>query len=146
MADVLNRTTKLYIQSANTPDHPVEQWIHNPDMSAVAGQPSKYWVITGDTVTLMSQAERDAVDVAELNDARNGTSERMNNVEDIIRALALVTLDDLNLHAARIVAILDAIDNNSTLATIKAAIDAIPDIPQRTGAQLKQAVRSKLGS
>jgi 1,6-anhydro-N-acetylmuramate kinase len=115
-------------------------------MSAVAGHPSRYWVITGDVVSLMSQTEMDAVDAAILDANREATASRMENVEDIIRALALTTLDDLNLHAARITAILDAIDQNSTLATIKTAIAAIPDIPQRTGAQLKTAVRNKLGT
>lgn len=35
MADVLNRITREFIQSANTPDYPVADWIHNPDLSAV---------------------------------------------------------------------------------------------------------------
>jgi hypothetical protein len=55
-------------------------------------------------------------------------------------------MDDLNLHSERMNAILDAIDQNSTLATIKSAIADIPNIPQRTGAQLKTSVRSKLGN
>jgi hypothetical protein len=146
MANVLNRTTKQFLTSANTPEYPVEQWIHNPDMSEVVGYPSKYWVITGDVVTLMSKAERDAVDANELDANRDATATRMDNVEDIIRALALTTMDDLNLHSERMNAILDAIDQNSTLATIKSAIADIPNIPQRTGAQLKTSVRSKLGN
>ena len=66
MANVLNRTTKQYLASANTPDYPVIDWIINPDLSATTGFNSKYWTITGDVITLMSQAERDAVDAAEL--------------------------------------------------------------------------------
>ena len=62
MATVLNRTTKQLIPSANTPDYPVADWIINPDLSAVEGFASVYWVITGDIVTLMTQGERDAVD------------------------------------------------------------------------------------
>lgn len=54
MASVLHRTTKEYRGSANTPDFPAQDWVINPDMSAVAGQPVKYWAISGDTVTLMS--------------------------------------------------------------------------------------------
>jgi thioesterase domain-containing protein len=40
-------------------------WIHLPDLSAVAGQPNYYWITQAfpdDTVTLMDQAARDAVD------------------------------------------------------------------------------------
>jgi hypothetical protein len=64
MADVLNRTTKVYLSSVNTPDYPVEDWIINPDMAAVAGFESQYWIITGDIVTLMGAAQRQAVDDA----------------------------------------------------------------------------------
>lgn len=80
--DWLNRTTnQLY---SNTPPedmkerYPAESfvdvqgapqsnagWVYDPDLSAVTGQPSKYWIITGDVVSLMNQAARDAVDVAE---------------------------------------------------------------------------------
>lgn len=64
MANVLNRTTKQYITSANTPDYPTADWIINPDLSGVSGVPSKYWKITGDVVTEMNQTEKDAVDAA----------------------------------------------------------------------------------
>ena len=64
MSAVLNRTTKQFIPSANTPDFPVIDWIINPDLSAVGGFPSRYWIITGDIVTLMTPAERAAVDLA----------------------------------------------------------------------------------
>ncbi len=66
MASVLNRTTKEFRGSVNTPDFPVIDWIINPDLSAVAGLPTKYWKITGDVVTAMSQAERDVVDDNEV--------------------------------------------------------------------------------
>jgi len=65
MSNVLNRTTKQFLRSANTPDYPTVDWIHNPDLSAVAGQPSKYWIITGDVVTLMDSAAMAVVDAAE---------------------------------------------------------------------------------
>lgn len=146
MATVLNRTTKLLIESANTPDYPVAQWIHNPDLSAVQGWPSKYWIITGDVVTLMSQAERDAVDAAELNSSRDSTSNRMDDLEDIVRALGLCTVDLNNFMATTVKEILDAIDAATTLADLKSRIAAITDPPQRTGAQMKTQIRNKLGT
>lgn len=63
-----------------------------------------------------------------------------------LRALALVILDELNLHAAKLNAILTAIDSGSTLAQVKANIAAIADYPTRTAAQIKTAVRGKLDS
>ncbi len=65
MADVVHRTTKQYLRSVHTPDYPSADWIINPDLSAVAGFAEKYWMIAGDTVALMDQAARDAVDAAE---------------------------------------------------------------------------------
>lgn len=62
MAAVLNRVTKQYLGSVNTPDYPINNWIYNPDMSVVAGYENKYWLIIGDVVSLMGQSQRDAVD------------------------------------------------------------------------------------
>ena len=69
MASVLNRTTKEVLPSVNTPDYSPKDWIINPDLTAVNGFPSKYWIITGDVVTLMSDVERAAVDAAEATTA-----------------------------------------------------------------------------
>lgn len=146
MANVLNRTTRQYLASVNTPDYPVAEWIVEPDLSAVAGFPAKYWAIVGDMVSLMSQAERDAVDAAELAAARDAVAGAFDGVEDFARAFALILLDELNLHAARVTAILDAVDGASNLAGLKTAVAAIPDVPQRTIAQLKTALRAKLGT
>jgi len=63
MADVVHRTTKQHKKSVNTPDYPTADWIHNPSTPAVL---SKYWNISGDTITEMTQAEKDTVDNAVL--------------------------------------------------------------------------------
>jgi len=65
MANVINRTTRQLIYSANTPDYNESGWIINPDLTAVAGVPGKYWKISGESVTEMSQSEKDVVDAAE---------------------------------------------------------------------------------
>jgi hypothetical protein len=146
VANVLNRTTKQYIASANTVEYPVVSWIINPDLSAVIGFDSKYWTITGDVVSLLSQAERDALDAAALGAARDARANRLDQVEDIARAAILVIMDEFNLHSARINAMLTAIDSGNTLAQVKTNIAAIQDIPVRTIAQLKTALRGKLGT
>jgi hypothetical protein len=66
MANVLNRTTKEFRGSVNTPDFSTADWIINPDLSAVIGFASKYWTITGDVVTLQNQAQRDVTDDVEF--------------------------------------------------------------------------------
>ena len=62
MAHVLHRTSKQYLESVNTPDYPTVDWIRGPDLSAVTGFASKYWIVNGDVVTLMSPAQRATVD------------------------------------------------------------------------------------
>ena len=122
MATVLNRTTKQLIASANTPDYPIAQWIIEPDLSAVSGFSSKYWTITGDSVTLMSTSQRDTVDAADLSAARDAQAAQLDAIESEVRAFALVVLDEIN--------------------TLRTALS----LPTRTIAQLKTAVRNKLGS
>lgn len=143
--NVLNRTSKLFIESANTPDYPVAQWIHNPDLSAVQGWPSKYWVISGDDVLLMSEGERNNVDAIEISDSRDTTANRMDDIEDIVRALGLSTVDLHNMHVTTIKAMLDAIDAATNFTDLKTRIGQIADPQQRTGQQMKTAIRGKLG-
>ena len=121
MATVLNRTTKQLILSANTPGYPVGDWIINPNMSAVVGYESKYWIITGDVISLMDQTARDAVDAQELSDSRDSIANELDHLEGIMRAFAGVVLDEIN-----------------TLRTEHS-------LPDRTLAQLKTAIRGKLG-
>ena len=79
MASVLNRTTKEFRGSVNTPDYDPADWIINPDLSAVSGEPNKYWIIDppgSDTVRLATPAEQAVIDAA-INDAttqRNRTA------------------------------------------------------------------------
>jgi hypothetical protein len=122
MANVLHRVTKSYVVSVNTPEFSVGEWIHNPDLSAVVGFSSKYWVVTGDVVTLMDQAARDAVDAAEVESRRDQVVAQLDQVEDVLRAFMLVVMDEINLLRGQ---------------------HALAD---RTVAQLRSAIRGKLGS
>ena len=65
MANWVHRTTKQYLHSwspASLPE-PEVNYIENPDLSAVVGQPNRYWTITGDVIALMDQTQMDAVDL-----------------------------------------------------------------------------------
>lgn len=145
MAAVLNRVTKQYLPSANTPEYPVSDWIINPDLSAVAGFDSRYWTVIGDTVSLMSPAERAAVDAASATSERDAIASDVDGAHPrIIRALAELLVDEFNAHATKMNALLDAIDAASSLATLKTAVAGIANHPDRTLAQLKTAIRNKL--
>lgn len=153
MADVIHRTTLEFRPSVNTPDFPEPTWKHNPSMAAVAGVPSRYWKApanwdaVGAGPVEMSAGEKTTADATILSAARDAAvAAEVDAVERVLRAVVLVIRDELNLHADKINSILTAIDNNTTLATIRTAIAAIADYPQRTVQQLRDAVRNKLGT
>lgn len=118
----LHRTNKTLLRSVASADLPEAQanYIEEPNLSAVAGQPDKYWVIAGDIISLASQAVQDAIDSAELSAQRDETASDIDRVESYTRAFALVVLDEINLLRAQ------------------------HSLSQRTAAQLKTAVRNKL--
>ena len=64
MPNYLHRLTKQFLTSTSPADlvEPAANYIMDPDMSAVAGQPSIYWIITGDVVTLQDAAAMAATD------------------------------------------------------------------------------------
>lgn len=61
MSDVLHRTNLEHIIDVALDRFSTTAWIHNPDLSAVDGVPKEYWKVVGDTVSEMSQAEKDAL-------------------------------------------------------------------------------------
>lgn len=123
MPNYLHRTTKEYLVSVGESDLPEAEanYIYQPDLSAVAGQPSKYWVITGDVVSLADQATRDAIDAANDQSVLDGIADELDETRTIMRAFAEVVVDEINL------------------------LRAGHGLAARTLAQLKSAVRQKLG-
>ena len=123
MAAVLNRTTKKFKASAHTPNFSSVEWIINPDLSAVQGQPVKYWMINGDVVTLATPAEQIVIDdaIAATRAARDKGEEknRFDN-ERLLKAFAELVIDQFN---------------------VLRAIEGLPDL---TFAQLRTAIRNKI--
>ena len=62
MASVLHKLTKQYIPSVNTPDYMDGNWIINPDMTLVSGQPQKYWIIENSSLRVASDEEKLLID------------------------------------------------------------------------------------
>jgi len=106
MASYLHRTTKKYRTSVdpNSLTEPEVNFVVNPDVSAVLGQLTKYWIITGDVVTLMTQAEMDIVDVdiatAEDLDSKELEKLRIDN-EKVLIAFATIVKDEINILRAQ---------------------------------------------
>ena len=120
----LHRTTKQFLNSVASADLPEAQanYIEEPDLSAVTGQPNKYWEITGDVISLLDQTARDAVDDAVDTVQLDAVADELTRTRTIMRAFAEVVLDEINILRA----------------------DMSPPGAPRTLAQLRNAVRSKL--
>jgi hypothetical protein len=148
MGNFLHRTTKAYHQSA-PPDalpEPIGEYIENPDMSAVTGYPSIYWIITGDLVTLMSQAERDAVDAQRLSDTRDGIIAQLDQVEDIQRQLLIMEVGEFNKLRQWLVDFQAAVASAGNLGQLQSAVATLPTLNPITFAQVKTQLRNALGS
>ena len=138
MPNYLHRTTKQYLQSVSPASlsEPAANYIFMPDLSAVVGVPVIYWVITGDVVSEMSQAEKDAVDAARLSNSRDSAiQEQIDNQEAVLRQLAKMMVSELNILRQQI--------NTTTAESIDLTNTALAD---RTIAQVKNQLRSDLGS
>jgi len=120
--------------------------IYDPDLTAVQGWHERYWVITGDVVTLMDQAGRDAVDALLLDGERNTTADTFDDTEALTRALALSLLDAVNFLSDQVESMKAAILGANNLSSLQTAIGQIATAPQRTPADLKALLRSKLGT
>ena len=118
MPNYVHRTNKQYLTSTSPASLPESEanYIQDPDMSAVAGEPSKYWIITGDVITLMDQAAQDAVDAAEDTAQLDSIADELDQTRTIMRAFAEVVLDQVNDLRA------DHGRNALTLAQLKTAV------------------------
>lgn len=142
----IHRTTKQVLQSVASADltEAEANYIEAPDLSAVAGQPRKYWIITGDVISLADAAAQLVIDADLLTALRDTVADEIERAESYTRAFALLVLDEFNDTALKINEILDAIDAATSLAEVKTNIGAIADRQSRTAAQLKTALRAKL--
>ncbi len=120
----VHRTSKQFLNSVSPTDaaaiDPLVNWISEPDLSAVAGFDRKYWIVTGDVISLMDQVARDAVDAAEDSAQLDAIADQLTQTRSIMRAFAEVVLDEIN------------------------ALRAQHSLPTRTLTQLRNAVRGKL--
>lgn len=142
----VHRTTFDALRSVAEADlpEPPANYVEEPDLTAVAGEPKIYWLLTGDIFSVVDQATKDAIDAAILSTQRDTTADFIDEPESYTRALAITSLGDFNGVAGKFNAILDAIDNAANFSQMKVAVAAINDAPIRTPAQYKALLRSNL--
>ena len=138
MGDYLHRTTKVYRQSVspNELSEPLANYIEDPDLSAVAGVPSMYWIITGDVITEMSQGEKDTLDAFLLSVARDAEIQaEIDKLEMTMRQLVKLIVSELNILRQQF---------NTTTAEVQQATGT--NFADRTFNQVKTQLRNDLGT
>ena len=138
MGDYLHRTTKAYLRSfsPNELPEPLVNYIEDPDLSAVVGVPSRYWIITGDVITEMSQAEKDAVDAALTSAARDAVIQaEIDNIEAVMRQLVKMIVSEINILRQQF---------NTTTAEVPQLTNT--SFADRTLEQVKAQLRGDLGT
>lgn len=132
MANVFNRVSPEYKISVHTPDFDVADWAINPDITGVAGNPVKFWFLTGATnaegdeiigvVDAATQATIDAAIAAALLTSQHDSAKIEMDNRRVLIALAELLVDEFNI------------------------LRTIEGLAPRTFAQLRTAIRTKIDS
>lgn len=153
MANVLHKTTTPadYRQSVHTPDYPEADWYINPDISAVAAVPTRYWTVGTNPVTEMNQAAKDAVDAAivaavKASSKAEATASIDGNGGYHLRAIANLTIDEINSLRQWITSFKAATAAATSLTNLQTRVAALPNTPNRTLTQAKTAYKNLLAN
>lgn len=92
MASVALFNPTQYLTSVNTPDYEDNpDAIINPDITAVQNVPLKFWKRSGNTIVEMTQAEKDAILIAELQTRKDTANDfGLDDMKPILTALIKV--------------------------------------------------------
>ena len=83
---------------------------------------------------------------ASVDTSREQTAGQFDSTEDILRAAMLVVQEETNRIIVGYTALRTACINATRLAALRSGATSTPDIPQKTPAQLRAAIRAKLGT
>lgn len=94
-----------------------------------------------------SVTDKSAAEIeAETDLRRDGIAAQLDAAEDVLRAILAVLVDEFNRHSDRDGLLAAATAAATSLADFKDRIAAVPPVPTRSFADLRDAVRQKLGS
>ena len=99
MSTVVRRTTLTPIYNVNTVKYDIAFFFFDPDLSAVANVPERYWQESGGVFSEMDQAGKDAVDAAILASETQQDKSLAKDIIDserVLKAFAEVVMDELN--------------------------------------------------
>jgi len=89
----VHRTTFQVLPSTSPASlsEPIGNYVQDPDLSVVSGNPFKYWLLTGDIFSLVNQAARTAIDAA-IEVARKDDLSNQVDTDDLLRAVSKTNL------------------------------------------------------
>ena len=139
----VHRTDKTVCKSSvDDAVHFDSNWIVDADLSNVVDVPPRFWNITGDTITEMTESQKDVVRAERQAARRDALAAKLDS--DFDRAIALVMLHLINETRQTVNDLRDAIVNANSLADVKTAAAAIDELTRPKPKQLKAAVRAKM--
>lgn len=158
MATFLHRTTKQLTPDDGTGDLG-PSYIRNPDLSLVALEPVKYWVIEGDSIRAATQFERTAIDlaitqaeadaaIALLTAKRDAAIAALNAVRDeammSLRAAAEVIRAEFNKQKQWNADTKTKVAGAGTFAAFKTAWATLSNTAQITKQQMRTAIQNEI--
>jgi hypothetical protein len=144
--------TPVYLTSVHTPDYEGDpDVIINPDISAVAAVPLKYWKRVVNAIQEMTAGEKTTVDNAEAATILVAKRTIAAALSDSIqadgiqwRALALLLLDEFNTLRQWTVSFKAEVAASTNLSNLQTRVATLPTLSDRTITQVKQAYNTKI--
>ncbi|MGV8838984.1 MAG: hypothetical protein ACWA6X_01630, partial [Bauldia sp.] len=127
----------LPVEVTDPPFDPATQVRTGPVLTIEATRVTRVWTVRDKTAEELAAA---------LEAARDFGIAPMDKEGRFERAFALLFLDELNHHAAKLQQVLTAAAQTTSLADFKTRMSNITPIPQRTAEQLRDAIRAKIGT
>lgn len=141
MATVLNRVTRELIESANTPDYPVDDWIINPDLSEVEEFDRKYWKVDQNRVVLASELERAAIDEAEAAAVKEAEINQITDEQEVLGSIIKRLIDENAATAKLVNDLKTAIAGAASISALRAAVGAVTVAAPKTIDQIRDELR-----
>lgn len=131
---VLHRETKQLFTVADASRFSSGLWIVEPNLSAVKDVPTAFWKIEGDTITEMTQQEKEAELAKQIEKEKEIALSRIEDSTSIDRALAMAMLDMNNRLTQKI---------NEIIREVP-ALSAVLPLQEIDPARFKEYLRGKM--
>jgi hypothetical protein len=126
----------LPVETTNPPFSGATQFRTGPVITIEATRVTRVWSVTDKTAQQL---------LDEANARRDSATAQLDDLEDMLRAVLLVIKDEFNRHSEYAATVKAQTALATSLANFQTRMAAIPVVPTRTTADLRTAVRNKLG-